>query len=103
MRNPGGYAVITCPEPTKVNFDRLRCEVLPEGIHEMDAYTCEHCNRIVHVKPGAIPEELGSMCRHCMKMVCPSCAPFACVPWLKKLEMAEKRDIALRSYGIWTA
>jgi hypothetical protein len=99
MRNAGGYAVITTPEPTTVHFDRLRCEAIGEGIFEVDTYTCEHCNRIVHVRPGAIPEELGSMCRNCMKMVCPSCAPFGCMPWLKKLEIAERRDRALRSYG----
>lgn len=99
MRNPGGYAVITTPEPTPVNFDRLRCERLGEGTHEVDVYCCEHCNRIVHVKPGAIPEQLGSMCRNCMAMVCPRCAPGPCVPWLKKLEIAERRDRALRSYG----
>ncbi len=100
MRNAGGYAVIVAPEPTTVNFDRLRRERLGEGMHEVDTYTCEHCNRIVHVKPGAIPEELGSMCRNCMKMVCPTCAPKGCIPWLKKLDAAERRDRALRSYGV---
>jgi hypothetical protein len=100
VRNPGGYAVIVSPEPATVNFDRLRCERVGEGTHEADTYTCEHCNRIVHVKPGAIPEELGSMCRNCMKMVCPGCAPKGCFPWLKKLEIAERRDRALRSYGM---
>ena len=99
MRNPGGYAVIVSPEPATVNFDRLRCERISEGTHEADVYSCVHCNRIVHVKPGAIPEELGSMCRNCMKMVCPACAPGPCIPWLKKLEISERRDQALRSYG----
>jgi hypothetical protein len=99
MRRAGGYATITSPEPTRVNFDRLRCEIIGEGFHEVDTYTCEHCNRIVHVKPGAIPEELGSMCRNCMKMVCPLCAPRGCIPWLKQLEIAERRGLALRSYG----
>lgn len=99
MRNPGGYAIITTPEPTVVNFDRLRCETV-QGTHEADVYCCVHCNRIVHVKPGAIPEELGSMCRNCMKMVCPTCAPGPCIPWLKKLDEAERRERALRSYGV---
>jgi len=100
MRKPSGYATISTPEPTAVNFDRLRCETIKEGFHEMDVYDCKHCNRIVHVKPGAIPEELGSMCRNCMAMVCPKCAEGPCIPWLKKLEIAERRDRALRSYGI---
>lgn len=43
-------------------------------------------------------DEFGSMCRNCMAMVCPACADGPCVPFMKKLEMAEKRDIALRSY-----
>jgi len=100
MRNPGGHATITAPEPTRVNFDRLRCEQLGEGFHEMDTYTCEHCNRIVHVKPGAVPEDLGSMCRRCMRMVCPQCAPGPCVPFEKKLVAWEARSRALRSYGL---
>lgn len=99
MRNASGYATVYCGETTVVNFDRLRREKLGKGLHEADTYTCEHCNRIVHVKPGAIPEELGSMCRNCMKMVCPSCAPKGCLPWLKQLEFSERRDRALRSYG----
>ncbi len=99
MRNPGGYATVIAPEPVRASFDRLRCEDLGEGLHEFDTYTCEHCNRIVHVKPGAVPEELGSMCRNCMKMVCPACAPKGCIPWLKQLEIAERRGMALRSYG----
>lgn len=100
MRNPGGYAVITTQGPTRVNFDRLRCENLGEGTFEVDTYTCIHCEHVIHVKPGAIPEELGSMCRNCMEMVCPGCAPGPCIPWLKKLDMAERRDAAIRSYGL---
>jgi hypothetical protein len=45
-------------------------------------------------------DEVGSMCRNCMKMVCPKCADGPCTPFEKKLEMAEKRGIALRSYGL---
>lgn len=100
MRNAGGYAIITSPEPSRVNFDRLRCEALPAGQYESDTFSCVHCNRIIHVKARANPDEFGSMCRSCMKMVCPSCANGPCVPFMKKLEMAEKRDSALRSYGV---
>lgn len=100
MRNAGGYAIITSPEPTVVNFDRLRCEEIPAGTTERDSFTCVHCNRVVHVKPRASMDEFGSMCRNCMKMVCPHCADGPCVPFEKKLEAAEARDRALRSYGM---
>lgn len=100
MRNPGGYAVITSPDGGIVNFDRLRCEKVGSGNYEADTFTCVHCNRIIHVKPMAKMDEFGSMCRNCMKMVCPTCANGPCVPFMKKLEMAEKRDETLRSYGL---
>lgn len=100
MRNPGGYAVITSPEPTRVNFDRMRCEEISAGTFEADTFTCVHCNRVVHVKPRATMDEFGSMCRNCMKMTCPTCADGPCVPFLKKLEIAESRERTLRSYGL---
>jgi predicted transcriptional regulator len=54
----------------------------------------------MHVKTKAPMDEVGSMCRNCMKMVCPRCASGPCVPFLKKLELEEKRFQALRSYGL---
>lgn len=99
MRNAGGYAVITSPTPSQVNFDRLRCESIGEGAFEADTFTCVHCNRVVHVRPRASPDEFGSMCRNCMKMICPRCADGPCTPFLKRLEMIEARDRARRSYG----
>lgn len=99
MRNPGGYAVISSPDGGVVNFDRLRCEAIPKGKYEADTFTCCHCNRIIHVKAKASPDEFGSMCRNCMKMVCPACANGPCVPFMKKLEIAEAREQARRSYG----
>ena len=100
MRNPGGYAVIISPENHTVNFDRMRCEEVSAGTFEADTYSCVHCNRIVHVKPRANMDEFGSMCRSCMKMVCPTCSDGPCVPFMKKIEEMEKRGMALRSYGI---
>ena len=100
MRNAGGYAVITSPEPTRVNFDRFRCEEVSVGAHEVDTFTCVHCNRVMHVKPRAPMDEFGSMCRNCMKMVCPTCADGPCVPFMKRLEQMESRDRVLRSYGL---
>lgn len=98
MRRPGGYVLITGPDPSIANFDGFRCEQI-SATHEADTFTCIHCNSIVHVKTKAPMDEVGSMCRSCMKMVCPRCADGPCVPFEKKLDEAEKRQIALRSYG----
>lgn len=100
MRNASGYAVITSPEAATITLDRFRCEQIGAGVTEMDTYGCVHCNRVMHVKPKAPMDEFGSMCRNCMKMVCPKCASGPCVPFMKKLEAAEKRDQVLRSYGM---
>lgn len=101
MRNPGGYATIVSPDSHRVNFDRLRCESVGPGMYEADTFSCCHCNRIVHVKPRANMDEFGSMCRNCMKMVCPACADGGCTPFLKKLEEAEKKDIMRRLNAQW--
>jgi hypothetical protein len=100
VRKAGGYAVITSPDPSNVNFDGFRCERISAGTFESDTFTCCHCNRIIHVKPFAPMDDFGSMCRNCMRMVCPTCADGPCVPFEKRLEAAEKRDRALRSYGL---
>lgn len=99
MRKAGGYAVITSPEAAEINFG-FRREFIRAGTFEADTFSCVHCNRVVHVKPKASMDEFGSMCRNCMKMVCPKCASGPCVPFEKKLEMAEARTNALRSYGM---
>ena len=99
MRRPGGYVTIESPDGGMVNFDNFRCERISAGTVEIDTFVCCHCNRIIHVKPFAPMDEFGSMCRNCMKMTCPTCAAGPCVPFEKRLEEAEKRGIALRSYG----
>jgi hypothetical protein len=85
VRNPGGYAK---------SFD-------DRGIGlECDTFTCFHCNTVVHVNPKCHPDELGGMCRLCMKMICPACVDLPCLPFEKKLEIMEAKDRALRSYGV---
>ena len=76
MRNPGGYAF---------TFD-------PGGIRqEADSFTCFHCNHVVMVKPKCDPNDLGGMCRLCMKMICPACVDIgSCDPFEKKLDRYEK-------------
>lgn len=83
MFRPGGYAF---------SFDA-------GGIRqEADTFTCCHCCRVVIVKPKCSPDDLGGMCRLCMKMTCPTCVGLSCVPFEKKLEQAEARYRAQRSY-----
>lgn len=84
MRNAGWYSILSDPV---------------EGVTETDGFTCHHCNKVVAVKPKTNPDDFGSMCRNCMKMVCPGCANLGCTPFEKKLESIEARDRALRSYG----
>ncbi len=100
MRNPQGYAVFTSPDAARVTLDKFQCDDISAGTTERDTFTCVHCNKVMHVKPKASMDEFGSMCRNCMKMVCPKCASGPCVPFMKKLELMEKRDQALRSYGM---
>ncbi len=85
MRKAGGYAY---------TFD-------VGGIRqEADSFTCNHCNRIVIVKPKCDPYDLGGMCRLCEKMICPACVDLGkCDPIEKKLEREEAAYHARRSYG----
>lgn len=85
MHRPGGYAF---------TFD-------VGGIRqEADTFTCNHCNKVVFVKPKCDPADLGGMCRICAKMICPTCVDLGvCDPVEKKLEREEARYHALRSYG----
>lgn len=86
MRNAGGYAVIFDPEA---------------GVREADTFTCFHCNSVVHVKARAMPDEFGSMCRMCMKMVCAKCADGSCTPFEKRLEAIEALDRKRRMVASW--
>lgn len=97
MRRPGGYATITSPAPQTVRFDRLRCEAIPAGTYECDTFSCAHCSGIVHVAHGTRDDEY--FCRNCMARICSPCADHPCVPFLKKIEAAERRAFYLRQYG----
>lgn len=98
MRNPQGYATVVSPEQAKVRLGTFYCDV-GSGILERDTFTCCHCNRVIHVKPNAPMDEFGSMCRNCMKMVCPQCADGSCTPFEKKLEAWEKQQYIKRQYA----
>lgn len=102
MRNAGGYAFFINPAAAHVWLDdrSSRPEMMCEGVTEMDTFTCGHCCRVIHVKAMQRPEDLGGLCKRCMKLECPECVDKGCTPFEKKLEMAEARDRALRSYGV---
>ncbi len=86
MRNAGGQFSIFDPDGPR---------------QEADTFTCCHCNKVVIVKPRCDLNDLGGMCRLCMKMICPICVDLgSCDPFEKKLERIEARDYAIRSYGI---
>lgn len=101
MRNPQGYATIVSPEGSVAKLDNFRCQEIGAGLYEADTFTCVHCNRIIHVKPKASMDEVGSMCRNCMKMVCPTCADGPCTPFMKKIEAMEKRDQIRHLNEMW--
>ncbi len=84
FRNPQGFGILTT-----------------EGkvVEEVDTFTCFHCSRIVDVPAKAKPEDMGSMCKVCMKLVCKFCATQGCKPFFEKFERMERRQRALRSYG----
>lgn len=103
MRKPGGYAFIVNPDPSAVVLDDkgARPERLTVGTNEYDTFSCGHCNAIRHVRAKERPEDTGGLCKQCMKLICPHCLNTGrCDPLEKKLEMAERRDMALRSYGL---
>ena len=99
MRKPGGYVQIVGADTSIANFDGFRCERIGMN-HEADTFTCVHCNRIVHVKTKAPMDEVGSMCRNCMQMVCPTCADGPCVPYMKKIEEMEHKDYLRKQYDM---
>jgi hypothetical protein len=84
VRNPGG--VLICDGQL--------------GRQESDTFTCGHCNKIVVVTPNSNLDEVGGMCRCCMKLICPTCVSAGiCKTIEQRLEEDEARYHALRSYG----
>lgn len=61
---------------------------------EHDTFTCQHCNRIVEVKPFCSPSdiEFGGQCKGCMGLVCLACYDKAeCRPIEKWCEQQERK------------
>lgn len=99
MRNPGGYGIVTSPDPSHLHFDGTRREYMRAGVFETDSFTCFHCNRVTHVKPKIDAADMGGLCKMCMELVCTKCVGGPCDPFEEKLLREEARYHALRSYG----
>src|SRR5262249_41460565 len=93
MRNPGGHAQIFNPHAeTVANLDRVSKQLICEGVTEFDTFTCGHCNRVIHVPVRQRPEDIGGLCKVCMRLVCPTCVGHACDVIERKLERAERKN-----------
>jgi hypothetical protein len=98
MRNPGGYGQLICEDPKKdFATDRFGNRVAAE----CDTFTCGHCNVLVFVATKARPEDLGGLCKQCMKLICPHCLGAGnCYPLEKRIAEYEERHRTLKSYGV---
>lgn len=94
MRNAGGYVRVT----------------EPFGVREVDTFTCAHCNKVVFVKAGADPSELGGFCRVCMEHICERCTGSVttlwgekvvgvCMPFMRQLDIVESREQLRKALG----
>lgn len=82
---PQGTAILTDPDSGTVTRDTM---------------TCGHCNGLTHIKPRMRPEDIGGLCKVCMRLVCPQCVGAVCEVIEQKLERWEASQAARRSYGV---
>jgi hypothetical protein len=74
MRRPGGALIC----------------VSPAGEAHSDSFTCGHCNGVVLVGGKDRAEDIGGLCKLCMRFTCAACtARGICDPFEKKLERDE--------------
>lgn len=95
MRNPSAFTFET--------------DLATGNVKEGETYQCKHCQRHTHIKPFQRPEDIGGLCRRCMKVMCPRCSDLAakgaaCIPFeqrhVEEIERGIERQRALRSYGL---
>lgn len=85
MRNPGGWGFITHPDGK---------------VEEHETYTCKHCNRVNRVKPKQRAEDIGGLCKMCMKLICPECVNRGgCTPLEKGIALQLEREYRMRAYA----
>lgn len=94
--------MLTEPDsPSKANLDGIQKVHTCAGVNEFDTMACGHCNRIIHVQARQRPEDIGGLCKQCMRPICPGCVDRGnCDPLERKLERWEAKERALRSYGV---
>lgn len=110
MRNPGGYARVFGGDGTFVAVNKrnhnFECQKIDKyaDLWECDTFTCAHlsptCMGVVHVFPKMRPEDIGGLCKQCMKLICPNCVGLGCTPLEKAIEASERRSRTLASYGL---
>lgn len=83
MRSPGWYFLTTSPEGRS---------------HESDGFKCQHCQKVVMVKPMCDPADMGGRCYVCDNLICPACVGKGCDVVEEKLKRAEAQSDARRSY-----
>lgn len=80
----------------------LQIETGPGFYRETQSFTCQHCNRIVEVKPFCSPSdvEFGGQCKGCMGLICLPCYDKAeCKPIEKWCEEQERKGRFRRELG----
>lgn len=76
---PGGLTIISSPD---------------SGEKFVETFTCQHCNKIVDIKPYCSPSdvEFGGQCKGCMGLICLECYGKAeCRPIEKWCEEQERK------------
>ncbi len=89
MRKRPGYSTLFGP-----GLDGLTDPGLAslQKFKECDTFTCNHCQKIVHVPPMINGTEVGGFCMKCDSLVCNQCkAKQTCTPVEKQIEDALKR------------
>lgn len=96
---PQGYACIVSPSEGQANLDGFQRAEVRAGQNEFDTMSCGHCNCIIHVKARHRPEDIGGLCKQCMRPICGPCVDDGrCIPFEKKLLEMEERERIRRSY-----
>lgn len=84
MRRPGGFFFV----------------MSPNGSKETDTFTCGHTQRVVLVPVGARPEDMGGLCKVCMRLICKEELGKPCVVIEQRLEKWEEDGRVAREYGL---
>lgn len=64
----------------------------------IDCAVCNHCQKVMFIKPMCDPADLGGLCWGCNKLICPDCTnKQVCTPWEKQMDIMEARDRLYRA------